>query len=132
MENRNGKFEQVWSGIGWGLLLILIGMLFIAGNQGWMKEESGWAYFFIGLGGILVIGFLVRYFGMHNKNWNGFGGLIIGLALVFVGIASLYGYGDWWPLALIVIGAGFLARSFWGKRNGTDHLQTRDTTDPTR
>jgi hypothetical protein len=111
VETRNSKLERVWSGVGWGLLLILIGVLFMAENLGWMPGQNGWSYFAIGLGGILVIGFFVRYFGIYNNHWSGMGGLVVGLALVYIGIAFLYGFGDWWPLALILIGIGYLVRS---------------------
>ncbi len=50
IQTGNRRIEQVWSGLGWGLLLILIGSLFFAQNKGWI--ENGWAYFAIGLGAI--------------------------------------------------------------------------------
>lgn len=115
MESSNRKLEQVWSGVGWGLFLILVGGLFLADKQKWLHQGSGWSYFAIGLGAILVIGFLVRYFGTSVYRWSGVGGLSAGLALIFVGIAYLYGFGDWWPLALIVIGIGYLVQ---GIRSG--------------
>ncbi len=114
MKDSNRKLEQTWSAMGWGLFLTLVGGLFLAGNQGWLNQGSGWSYFIIGLGAILLLGFFVRYFGILTNRWSGVGGLIAGLALVFIGIAFLYGYGNWWPLALIVIGIGILVKSFWG------------------
>ena len=114
MIDSNRKIEQTWSAIGWGLFLILVGGLFLAGNQGWLNQGSGWSYFIIGLGAILILGFFVRYFGILTNRWSGVGGLIAGLALVLIGIAFLYGFGNWWPLALIVIGIGILVKAFWG------------------
>jgi hypothetical protein len=115
MKSSNRKLEQVWSGVGWGLFLILVGGLFLADKQKWLHQGSGWSYLAIGLGAILVIGFFVRYFGTSVYRWSGVGGLSAGLALIFVGIAYLYGFGDWWPLALIVIGIGYLVQ---GIRSG--------------
>jgi len=90
MTDRNRKLEQTWSAIGWGLFLTLVGGLFLAGNQGWLNQGSGWSYFIIGLGAILILGFFVRYFGILTNRWSGVGGLVAGLALVVIGIAFLY------------------------------------------
>jgi len=109
MMDSNRKLEQTWSAIGWGLFLILVGGLFLAGNQGWLNQGSGWSYFIIGLGAILILGFAVRYFGILPNRRSGVGGLIAGLALVLIGIAFLYGFGNWWPLVILVIGIGILA-----------------------
>lgn len=111
IKSENWKLEQLWSGIGWGLFLILVGGLFLADNRGWL-HETGWSYFAIGLGAILVVGFLFRYFGTLVNRWSGIGSLATGLALIFVGIASLYGFGDWWPLVLLAIGIGSLIKGF--------------------
>jgi hypothetical protein len=128
MKNQNSNLEKVWSGMGWGLLFIVVGLLFIAGNLGWMPGEMGWSYFAIGLGGIIVIGFLVRYFGVHTTFLNGLVSLVIGLALIFVGLSSLYGFDAWWPLALIIVGAGYLVKSIWENRAGAG---PKTTTRPT-
>ena len=109
MMDSNRKLEQTWSAIGWGLFLILVGGLFLAGNQGWLDQGSGWSYFIIGLGAILILGFVVRYFGILPDRRSGVGGLIAGLALVLIGVAFLYGFGNWWPLVILVIGIGILA-----------------------
>ena len=113
MTDSNRKLEQTWSAIGWGLFIILVGGLFLAGNAGWLKADW-WTYFAIGLGCILVIGFLMRFFRGLGGRWSAVGRLVIGLALIYVGLASYYGFGEWWPLALIVIGIGILVKAFWG------------------
>ena len=111
MKNWNGGLEKLVDRVGWGLFLILMGGLFFADNKGWLNG-NGWLYFAIGLGSILVIGFLVRYFVGHNTIWSIFGGLAAGLALIFIGIAFLNGLGNWWPIALIIIGVGYLLKGF--------------------
>ena len=127
MENRNGRLEQVWSGIGWGLLFILIGGLIFVDNKGWLQGGEGWLYFIIGLGGIFILGFLLRYFGNKSNSWSTAGGLVVGLALVYVGTAFLYGFGDWWPLVLIPIGIGSLVKAFWGTKNEPYSIPTKNT-----
>ena len=115
MENRNSRLERFSSSLGWGLFFILIGTLFFAQNKGWLHGE-GWSYFAIGLGVILLIGFLVRYVGGNNR-WSAFGRLVVGLALVYIGLASVYGLGEWWPLVLIAIGIACLAKAFLGNKH---------------
>jgi hypothetical protein len=113
MEIQAWKLERLSDGIGWGLLFILVGSLFFAQNKGWLHGE-GWSYFAIGLGAILVLGFIVRYFSDENNRWGAFGRLIVGLSLVYIGTASIYGFGEWWPLALIPIGIVCMVKAFWG------------------
>jgi hypothetical protein len=129
MKGSNRKLEQTWSGVGWGLFLILVGGLFLAGNKGWLDQGSVWSYFAIGLGTILVIGFFVRYFGILANRWSGVVDLIAGLALVLIGIASLYGFGDWWPLVLLAIGIGILVKGIVNRKrvlaNGETYPETK-------
>ncbi len=113
MENKNWSLEKVWSGIGWGLVLMLIGVLVFGDNQGWLQGGEGWLYFAIGLGAIFIIGFAVRCLGNTRNIWSSLGGLVAGLSLVYVGLAFLYGFGNWWPVVFILIGAGYLVRAVW-------------------
>jgi hypothetical protein len=119
MKDSNRRLERTWSGVGWGFFLILIGVLLLADNQRWLHEGSGWSYFAIGLGAILVIGFFVRHFGSLTGRWSGIGGLAAGLALIAVGVAFLYGLGDWWPVLLLAIGVGCLVRGFVGNKSAS-------------
>ncbi len=113
MLSKNWGFDRIWSGLGWGIFFILIGSLIFAGNRGWLNGGEGWLYFAIGVGGIFIVGFLVRYFADRGHRWVGFGGLMVGIALVYVGVVFLNGLGDWWPLVLIPIGIGFLVKGIW-------------------
>ena len=113
MLNKNSGQERIWSGLGWGILFILIGSLVVAGNKGWLSDGEGWLYFIIGLGGIFIIGFLARYFSTPSNRWSAFGGLIAGLCLVYIGTAFLYGYGEWWPLVFIPVGIALVAKAIW-------------------
>jgi hypothetical protein len=116
MQKWNGRLDKLVDGIGWGLFFILIGVLFLAENQGWLKG-GWWEIFAIGLGSILLAGFLARYFAGNINRWKPLGGLLIGLALIYTGSIFLSGLGNWWPLALLPIGIGFLVKAIWGAKS---------------
>jgi hypothetical protein len=111
MEYKQG-FARIWSGIGWGLFVILAAVLILANNQGWVEEGAGWLYFIIGVGVLFIIGFLVRFFG-RKEGWKASGDLAVGVALVYLGVVVFKGYGDWWPLALVPFGVGYIAKGLW-------------------
>ncbi len=117
MENKNWSLERLWNGIGWGLTLILIGVLIYADNQSWIHGDEGWLYFAIGFGALFIIGFLVRYFGNHGIIRKSIGGLAFGLALVYIGIVFLYDLGSWWPLVFIPIGIGTIISALWRSKS---------------
>ena len=111
MENNNRKLDRIVSGTGWGLVFILIGILVFADNQGWLSGGVGWLYFAIGLGAIFIIGFLVRCFKDIRNFGSSLGGLVAGLALVYIGAAFLFGFGNWWPVIFILIGLGYVVKA---------------------
>jgi hypothetical protein len=115
MKTNDEKINVLADRIGWGLFFVLIGGLFLAQNLAWLNG-GWWSYFAIGLGCIFVIGFLARYF--KGSKWAKYlGSLIIGLAMVFIGTAFLFGFGDWWPLALLFVGVFYLIRAFHGTKS---------------
>jgi hypothetical protein len=115
MKNWNGNLDTLVDRIGWGLFFILIGGLFFAGSKGWLNEH-GWLYFAIGLGSILIIGGLVRYFIGQENRWKSVSRLVTGLAIIYIGVAFLFGFGDWWPLVFILIGVGYLVKAIWHRK----------------
>jgi hypothetical protein len=120
MENKQG-FARIWSGIGWGLFIILAAVLILAKNQGWVEEGAGWLYFVIGVGVLFITGFLVRFFGL-KEGWNAVGDLAMGVAMVYFGAVCFYGYGDWWPLVVVPFGLGWIVKSLQhGKRETAAH-----------
>jgi hypothetical protein len=116
MQNQNVGLERTISGIGWGLVFILIGLLVFADSRGWLQGGNGWLYFVIGLGGIFILGFLARFWLNQSNRGSSFGGLVVGVCLVYVGFAFLYGFGDWWPLVFILIGVGYLVKAIWHRK----------------
>jgi hypothetical protein len=119
MLNKNLRIERMWSGLGWGIFFILIGSLIFASNRGWLRGGEGWVFFIIGLGGIFIIGFLVRLFANRSNRWTAFGGLVVGVCLVYVGVAFLYGFADWWPLVFILVGIAYLTSVIWNHKSGS-------------
>ena len=124
VQDRNRELGRRWSAIGWGLFLVLVGGLVLADSRGLLQGGEPWLYFAIGIGAIFIIGFLAQLFGNHSDRWGAFGNLIAGVSLIYVGAAFLYGFGEWWPLALVFAGVGYVCREIWSKNRyatrGTD------------
>jgi hypothetical protein len=116
MENRGGTLARAWSGIGWGLFLILTGILIFSDNRGWVQGGEGWLYFVIGIGALFIIGFIVRFFGSRASRWDVSGDLALGVGMVYIGAAFLYGFSDWWPVVFIPFGIAAIAKGIWRSR----------------
>jgi hypothetical protein len=86
----------------WALILIFLGLLFLATNFGWFGWLTSWLWslMFIAGGGA----FLYVYYQNHKRWWA----LIPGSALLAVGVAGLTGDAAG-GLFLALIGAGFAA-----------------------
>jgi hypothetical protein len=121
MQKENRKQDSTLSGVGWGLFFILIGGLVFADNKGWL-HGNGWSYFIIGLGCIWIIGFLVRHLVGHNGLWKSLGSLVAGLAMIYIGIAFLNGFGDWWPLVFVPVGIVYLVKGIWYRNHQSDAI----------
>jgi hypothetical protein len=96
-----------WGGLFWGLLLIMIGLIFFAQQQGWLSDETWWHYLLIGLGVVFIIDGLVCYFKPEYRRAS-LGRFIPGIILVVVGVAFVYNFAQWWPIILIGVGAVIL------------------------
>jgi hypothetical protein len=117
MQNKNWGLERIWSGLGWGIFFILMGGLIFASNKGWVTGGEGWLYFAIGTGAILIVEFLAHFFSNQANRWSGLGSLVVGLSMVYIGIAFLNGFGDWWPLVFVPVGVGYIAKGILQHRN---------------
>lgn len=102
------------SGLFFGLILILLGVVFLLSTQGWISRHDWWKYFIIGLGVIFLIEVLVRHTRAAYRR-PVFGRLFAGLILICVGLAAIGGFGNWWPLILIVVGLAILF-NFWFRK----------------
>jgi LiaF transmembrane domain len=98
-----------------GLVLILLGILFLLSEMGRIGWVDWWAYFLVGLGVIFVFEALVRAFSAEGRRGAG-GKVIAGLILIVIGGSHLIGFEQWWPLILIAVGVGVLISGLLGKR----------------
>lgn len=99
--------EEKWArdplgAVFFGLILLVVAVVLLLGTQGYVEWEDIWAYFLVGLGLIFWVEAVVRLASPAYRRPI-FGRLILGLILVTVGAANIYGLAEWWPVALIVI-----------------------------
>lgn len=95
-----------------GLILILLGVLFLLATLDYLSWGDWWAYFLFGLGCILILEALVRStspaFREHMT-----GRLIGGIVLVVIGASFIFGMTNWWPLIIIGVGIVLVVSTFW-------------------
>jgi len=99
--------EEKWArdpigAVFFGLILLVVAVVLLLGTQGYVEWEDIWAYFLVGLGLIFWVEAVVR-FALPAYRRPIFGRLILGLILVAVGGANIYGLAEWWPVALIAV-----------------------------
>jgi PAS domain S-box-containing protein len=99
----------------WGLLLILLGLMFLFNGQNWIAWGNLWKVFLVGLGAIFIIQALVSFF-TPGERPRTFTRLIPGVILLFNGLAFLLGFDSWWPLALVVTGLVLILGSWFLQR----------------
>lgn len=99
----------------WGVLLIVLGGIFLAGNLSPMGMETLWPIFPLAIG----LAFIVGYF----KNRNNYGLLMPGSILIVVGLLFFYCnfFGWWhmedaWPIFIMAPAVGFIAMYYGGPR----------------
>ena len=98
-----------------GLVLILLGVLFLLTEMGRIGWVDWWAYFLVGLGAIFLLEAFFRVFSAEGRRGAG-GKVIAGLILVVIGGAHLVGFEEWWPLILIAVGVGVLISGLLRRR----------------
>ena len=106
-EKAPDKQVRPYPNITGGLILILLGVLFLLTETGKIGWVDWWAYFLVGLGGIFLLEAFVRAFSPEGRKGAG-GKVIAGLILIAIGGAHLIGLEHWWPLILIAVGVGVL------------------------
>ena len=113
--NENLKTKQdYYPKLTGGLILILLGVLFLLTEMDIISWGDWWAWFLVGLGAIFLLEALLRGFAVEGRRGIS-GRLTAGLILIIVGGAHLIGFGQWWPLILIAVGLVVLLSAFMRK-----------------
>ena len=109
---REARHNRPFHGLFGGLVLILLGVLFLANQQSWISGNAWWQWLLIGLGGISIINGLVQYRAPefhHSRRHK----LVWGAVLIALGVIFLLGFSHWWPIVLIGAGIAVLLGSLW-------------------
>ncbi|MDL2256230.1 cell wall-active antibiotics response protein [Parabacteroides sp. OttesenSCG-928-K15] len=122
----NHQAHKKWGAITTALIFIVVGILFLGRNLGWVSDEVfheivSWQMLLIVIGIVQLI----------RRN------IVGGLVLVFIGgfflIPSDYGLGAYWPVILIIIGIAmlfkFLTSRSLGKWSQGPTVRTTDSED---
>ncbi|MEW5901455.1 MAG: hypothetical protein AB1715_08360 [Acidobacteriota bacterium] len=115
MEENQPKKQGPYPRLTGGLILILLGALFLLTEMDRISWGDWWAYFLVGLGGIFILEAIIRAFSAEGRRGMA-GRLIAGCILSIIGGSHLLGFEEWWPLVLIVVGVVILFSSFLEKR----------------
>lgn len=96
----------------WGLGLLLLGVLLLLNQTGWVTGDTWWQSLLIGLGVISVVNGLVHYRSPAYR-WGSYGKFAVGIILILIGALLMLGFSYWWPVVLIAGGIALLGRFFW-------------------
>ncbi len=98
-----------------GLVLIWLGVTFYLAETGFIKWSAWVAYFLLGLGAILVIQALIKYFTSPYKG-SAYGIAIGGIVVASIGLVMMYEITVWWPLIFIVLGIIVIVSSITSRK----------------
>jgi hypothetical protein len=112
MKMREERRSRPFHGLTGGLILILLGGLFLANTQGWISFGEWWQWLLVGLGVISIVSGVVRYHEpeYHHSRRHKF---VWGAVLIATGIIFMAGVSQWWPLVLIGAGVAVLLGGVW-------------------
>jgi cation transport ATPase len=109
---RAARRSRPFHGLFGGLVLVLLGVLFLAGQQNWITGSAWWQWLLVGLGAISIVSGLVQYHApeySHSRRRR----FVWGVALVALGTIFLLGFSHWWPAVLIGAGVAVLLSGLW-------------------
>lgn len=109
-KRKKNEHDQI-RGLVFGVIIILLGILLILDQQGYLFE-SVWAYFLFGVGVIFLIEVVIRSF--LPQYYRPIGGKIFwAIVFMLIGGGQLYDLEFWWPAILIIAGVALVAASFF-------------------
>jgi len=116
-ENKNVRKHKKdpLSGIIAGIIVILLGVLFLLVTMGYLDWDNWWAYFLVGLGVILIIEAVIRYMVPIYKRPI-IGRIIGGIVLIAIGACGIFDIGFYWPLILVGAGIGIIVSTLLKSR----------------
>ncbi len=94
-----------------GMILILLGGLLLLGERGTIAENDIGPYFLLGIGIILLLGALWKYW--TNQAGSATGLFFGGLVLTVLGIGAMSGFEHTGAIALLIVGVAIV---FFGVR----------------
>jgi hypothetical protein len=95
--------DDAFSGVIGGLIVILLGVMFLLATMDIISWGKWWAYFLLGLGAILILDGIIRSATTAYRH-HARGRLIGGAVLAVIGGAFVFGMSNWWPLIIIAVG----------------------------
>lgn len=108
------RYGWIGPGMG-GLILVLLGVIFLAQNFGYPVPDKWWTIFLL----IPAFGALYAARNAYQRdgrlNGETTAALIGAITLLAIAAALLFDFawGMLWPLALIAVGGGILLRAYW-------------------
>ncbi|MGD2295345.1 MAG: hypothetical protein PVF22_05865 [Candidatus Aminicenantes bacterium] len=114
-DKENTRKQDPWSRVTGGLILILLGVLFLLATLEILSWGDWWKYFLCGLGFIFILEAVLRS-GSPEFRPHITGRLIAGTVLILIGGSFIFGVTNWWPFILIGVGVSLIISTLWGRK----------------
>lgn len=103
------------SGIKGGLILILLGILFLLVTLDYISWGEWLNFFLVGLGAIMILEAMLGITSPAYRHHTT-GKMIGGIVLIIIGASRFFGLETWWPLILIGVGVVLLFSSLMKRK----------------
>jgi phosphatidylserine synthase len=111
---RNGGHPG-WGGLPMGgFIVLVIGVVLLAGNLGYSVPHNWWAILIL-IPAVAALVNAIRFYRAEGQSPRVIGSAIGGLVMLALALALFFdiGLGLFWPVIIIVVGAAIVARSMW-------------------
>jgi hypothetical protein len=125
-DRRKNRPQDPLRGLFWGLLLVLLGVLFFLNEQKWLVGGRWWEALAIGIGAAFVVDAIFHYLNPAARPYTP-GRLTPGIIMLAVGLVLLVGIATWWPVALVATGAALFFSSWVLQREIEKRTSTQVT-----